>query len=168
MNGRVVNNHREKGNRMTIIEQVQELRSMTVNQLRDKYEEVFEESTTARNKDYLWKKIAWRIQELQYGGLSERAKRRAKEIANEHDIRVRPPRGALKYFDDVKNPKRNLPVLGTVLKREYKGAVIEVEVLKDGFRYGDQIFKSLSAIAKDITGTHRSGPAFFGLRENSK
>ena len=53
----------------TIIEQIQELRSMTVNQLRDKYEEVFGESSNARNKDYLWKRIAWKIQELQYGGL---------------------------------------------------------------------------------------------------
>jgi hypothetical protein len=153
---------------VTIIEKIQELRGMTVNQLREKYEEVFGASTTARNKDYLWKKIAWRLQELEYGGLSERAKRRAQEIANEHDIRVRPPRGAFKKIDDAKKQKRksdeHLPAPGTVLKREYKGEAIAVEVLEEGFRYGDQIFKSLSAIAKDITGTHRSGPAFFGLR----
>ncbi len=55
-----------------------------------------------------------------------------------------------------------------MLKREFKGTAIEVEVLEDGFRYGDQVFKSLSAIAKEISGTHRSGPAFFGLRENRK
>ncbi len=159
---------------MTIIEQIQELRGMTVNQLREKYEEVFEESTTARNKQYLWKKIAWRIQELQYGGLSERAKRRAEEIADEHDIRSRPPLGAFKEFDrpgkQERKPKKDnqLPAPGTVLTREYKGTPIEVEVLEEGFRHEDRIFKSLSAIAKDITGSHRSGPAFFGLRENKK
>ena len=149
---------------MTIIEQIQELRGMTVNQLRERYEEVFEESTTARNKDWLWKRIAWKIQELEYGGLSERAKRRAKEIADEQDIRVRPPR----EYDDAKKPrvktKDILPAPGTILKREFKGAAIEVEVLEEGFRYGDQIFKSLSAIAKEVSGTHRSGPAFFGLK----
>ena len=155
---------------MTIIEQIQELRGMTVNQLREKYEEVFEESTTARNKDYLWKKIAWKIQELEYGGLSERAKRRAREIANERDIRKRLPRGTWKELDrtDKPKPKTNLPALGAVLSREYRGAPVEVEVLEEGFRYKDRVFRSLSAVAKDITGSHCSGPAFFGLRDNSK
>jgi peptidoglycan/xylan/chitin deacetylase (PgdA/CDA1 family) len=155
---------------MTIIEQIQELRVMTVNQLRERYKEVFDESTTARNKDYLWKKIAWGIQEKEYGGLTERAKRRAKEITNEQDIRVRPPRGAFKENDDYGRPrtKANLPAPGTILTREYKGISIEVEVLEEGFLYATQVYKSLSAIAKDITGTHRSGPAFFNLREIRK
>ena len=156
----------------TIVEQIQELRQMTVSQLREKYEEVFGEPTTARNKDYLWKKIAWRIQELEYGGLSERAKRRAKEIANEHDIRIRPPRGAFQEFSQASNPKakkRNqLPAVGTIVTKEYKGKTIEVEVLKKGFRFEGRVFNSLSAVAREITGTHWNGWSFFGLNGDAK
>jgi len=137
---------------------------MTVKQLQEKYEEVFEESTSARNKDYLWKKIAWRIQELQYGGLSEQAKKRAGEIADEHDIRVRPPRGLFKESQKSKKPERTLPAPGTMLTRKYKGDVIEVEVLENGFRLGSKVFRSLSAIAKEVTGTHWNGWSFFGLK----
>jgi hypothetical protein len=156
----------------TIIEQIQALRMMSVNQLREKYEEVFGESTTARNKDYLWKKIAWRIQELEYGGLSEQAKRRAREIANEHDIRFRPPRGSFREFCRSNKPKAqrcsHLPAPGTVLTRKYKGSTIEVEVLEKGFRFDDRVFRSLSAIARQITGTHWNGLLFFGVKRQSK
>jgi hypothetical protein len=144
---------------------------MTVSELQKKYEEVFKEPTTARNKQYLWKKIAWRIQELKYGGLSERAKRRAREIADEHDIRIRPPRGAFRELDKTENVKRNypkgngLPAAGTILTRDYKGQVIEVEVLEKGFRFGNQVYRSLSAIAREITGTHWNGKVFFGIKK---
>ncbi len=152
----------------TIVEQIQELRQMTVNQLRGKYEEVFGETTSARNKDYLWKKIAWRIQELEYGGLSERAKKRAREIANEHDIRVRPPRGTFNEFNQPNMSKvqknNRLPAVGTILTKEYKGKTIEVEVLKKGFRFNGTGYRSLSGIAREVTGTHWSGNAFFGLK----
>jgi len=154
----------------TIVEQIQELRQMTVNQLREKYEEVFGESSNARNKDYLWKRIAWKIQELQYGGLSERAKRRAEEIADEHDIRMRPPREVLKEFDRSSKPvpRRNkrLPTVGTILTKEYKGETIGVEVLTKGFRFKGRVFNSLSAIAREITGTHWNGWHFFNLKGN--
>jgi hypothetical protein len=139
---------------------------MTVSQLREKYEEVFGEPTTARNKDFLWKKIAWRIQELEYGGLSERAKQRAREIADEQDIRVRPPRGYLKdlTMSGKKKAKSHLPVPGTILTREYKGEEIRVEVLEAGFRYDGQVYRSLSAVARRVTGSHWNGRLFFNLK----
>lgn len=155
----------------SIIQQIQQLRSMTVSQLREKYEDVFGESTTARNKDYLWKKIAWRIQELEYGGLSERAKQRAREIADEHDIRVRPPKGYLKEITGSSQlkakAKNRLPAPGTVLTREYKGEQIRVEVLEKGFRFDGQPYRSLSAIAREVTGTHWNGRLFFGVKKAS-
>jgi len=147
-----------------IIREIQKLRSMTVKQLQEKYEEVFEESTSARNKDYIWKKIAWRIQELKYGGLSERAKKQAEEIADEHDIRARSPGGFVKESGKQKKAGRTLPAPGTMLTRKYKGTVIEVEVLENGFRLENQIFRSLSAIAREVTGTHWNGWNFFGLK----
>jgi hypothetical protein len=142
---------------------------MTVNQLREKYEEVFGESTSARNKDYLWKKIAWRIQEMEYGGLSGRAKQRAMEIADEHDIRIRPPKEAFQEFSRSSKPKtrkdcNRLPAVGTILTKEYKGRTIAVEVLKKGFRFNGQVFNSLSAIAREVTGSHWNGWQFFNFK----
>ena len=62
--------------------------------LRETYHEVFGEETRSRHKEFLWKRIAWRLQANEEGDLSERAKRRAAELANDADIRVRVPAGA--------------------------------------------------------------------------
>ena len=56
-----------------------------------------------------------------------------------------------------------LPAVGTILTREFKGKTIEVKVTADGFEYGDQTFKSISAVARRITGYMISGPVFFKL-----
>jgi hypothetical protein len=66
---------------------------MTVGELRERYRAVFGEETRSGNKDFLRKRIGWRIQALAEGGLSERAHRRAEELANDADLRIRPPRG---------------------------------------------------------------------------
>src|SRR5687768_12311828 len=68
------------------------LRNMTVGQLRDRYAEVFGEPTRSGNKDFLFKRVAWRIQSLADGGLSERARRRAEELARDADVRTTIPR----------------------------------------------------------------------------
>lgn len=81
----------------TISSRVAALRRMTPAQLRDKYAEVFGEPTRSGNKDFLIKRLAWRIQSLAEGGLSERARRRAAELARDADIRTslpRPPKSA--------------------------------------------------------------------------
>lgn len=75
----------------TIEQQIAELSRMTVGQLKQKYIEVFGEETHSNNRQFLFRRIAWRIQALAEGGLSERARRRALEIANDADIRVRAP-----------------------------------------------------------------------------
>jgi len=159
----------------TIAAQINALRRMTVGELREKYREVYGEETRSGNRDWLWKRVAWRIQEIEYGGLSERAKRRAGELANELDIRSRVPRGV---FGDAPDGTRNtvrarvyemasrdrrLPMPGTVINREYKGNIHQVKVLDDGFEYEGRVFKSLSAITKEITGSHWNGFKFFNL-----
>jgi len=77
-----------------IEKQIAALRDMTLADLRETYHEVFGEETRSRHKDFLRKRIAWRLQANEEGDLSERAKRRAAEIANDADIRVRVPPGA--------------------------------------------------------------------------
>jgi len=159
----------------SITRQVAELREMTIPELQAKYREVFGEETFSHHKRHLWRKIAWRIQELAEGGLSERARARARELANEADVRVRPPRekgGALDELDSggsravrtrlgLRDPR--LPVAGTILERDYKGRVIEVGVLDKGFEYEGRTYRSLSGIALEVTGSRWNGFHFFGL-----
>ena len=154
----------------TLATQINALRRMTVTELRTKYREVYGEGTRSGNKDWLWKRIAWRIQELAYGGLSERVKHRAAEIANEADIRMRVPRdafdaalaGANKFTGTLPRDKR-IPPQGTVMNREFKGESHAVKVVDKGFEYNGRLYKSLSAVARAITGQHWNGFMFFNL-----
>ena len=156
---------------VSITQQIRELEDMTVPELKEKYREVFGEETRAHHKRHLFRKIAWRIQANAEGGLSERALARAREIANESDIRVRPPKGFLDggatAAPTVSRRLRDarLPVAGTVLERDYKGHTVRVKVLKEGFEYDGQVYRSLSAIAREVTGTNWNGLLFFGLRQ---
>ncbi len=70
--------------------EIDELRGMTVGQLREKHLGVFGEESRSNHKQFLFRRIAWRIQALAEGGLSERARRRALEIANDADLRIQP------------------------------------------------------------------------------
>jgi hypothetical protein len=157
---------------LNITKEIEILKGLTVNMLRERYLDVFEEETTARNKDFLIKRIAWRIQANGEGGLSDRARRRAKMIANEADLRIRAPKDMLKNFapapartaiHTISNNSR-LPMPGTVLTRIYKDKQIVVTILPDGFEYEYKVYRSLSAVAKEITGTQWNGYTFFKLK----
>ena len=76
---------------LNVAKEIAALKSMTVGQLREKYQTVFGEPTQAGNKDWLFKRIAWRIQSLAEGDLSERALRRAEFLARDADLRRRSP-----------------------------------------------------------------------------
>ena len=158
--------------------EVAALKRLAAGALRDKYAEVFGEATTTGNKTWLVRRIAWRLQALAEGDLSERAKARAGELARDADLRVIPPRetparpaaergrvatGAIpKTATDDR-----LPPPGSVLTRKYKGGVVQVKVLRDGFAYAGGVYASLSAVAKAVTGSHRNGFLFFGLSKGA-
>ena len=164
-----------KGGSTPSIEQtVAALGRMTVGQLREKYLEVFGEPSRSGNRDFLFKRIAWRIQSLAEGTLSERAKRRAEELARDADLRTtlpRPPKAqpeARAQAVTLPAPRAvtshdRLPLPGTVLTRTYRGRRVEVKVLPQGFEYEGQVYRSLSAVAKAVTGSHWNGLLFFGL-----
>ena len=145
---------------MNIEVEVSKMMLMTVSELREKFREVFGEDTNTRNKRWLTKRIAWRIQANALGGLSERAKFRAAVLANDADVRILPPRNqpTLQFA-----PRANVSALaaGTEITRMYKGRLLVVGVAEDGFVFEGQRFKSLSAVTKHITGSHCSGQAFF-------
>ncbi|MCL6547116.1 MAG: DUF2924 domain-containing protein, partial [Bryobacteraceae bacterium] len=96
--GRVVNAMQDETTR--IHEEIESLRQMTTAQLKEKHREVFGEETRSNHKQFLFRRIAWRIQANAWGGLSERARRRALEIANDADLRIRAPKNFLKEEPD--------------------------------------------------------------------
>jgi hypothetical protein len=149
------------------------LRCLTVDKLRAKYADVFGEATRSRHKEYLIKRIIWRMQANEEGGLSERARQRAMELANDADLRLTAPRqpklspGAEERTKSVAatlSISRDL-LPGTTLKRYYKGRPVRVTVLDDGFEFEGNRYKSLTAVTKVITGKHWNGYHFFGLRQ---
>jgi len=153
---------------VNVAKELAALEVMKVTQLRAKYAQVFGEETRVGNKAWLVKRIIWRLQALGEGDLSERARRRAAELAQDADLRLSPPRQKQTALASVqKNGKASapangfLPLPGTILTRWYKGQTLKVQVLRYGFEYDGQVYNSLSAVAKAITGSHTSGHLFF-------
>lgn len=152
------------------------LQKTPVPQLRQRYAEVFGEPTRSNNKQYLVKRIIWRMQALEEGDLSERARRRAADLARDADLRVRPPitpsgdadPGAVATAPFRVSADQRLPMPGTLLTREYKGQTIQVRVLRQGFEFDGEIYRSLSAVARKITGSHWNGWLFFGMAQPGK
>jgi hypothetical protein len=154
---------------MTGIErEVGKLLKLPVARLREKYAEAFGEPTRTGNKAWLVKRIAWRLQALAEGDLTERARRRAAELANDADLRVIPPKpkatpDATAGEERLVAADPRLPPPGSILTRPYKGGVVQVQVLTVGFEYDGETFPSLSAVAKKVTGSHCNGFHFFRL-----
>ncbi|MBU4273311.1 MAG: DUF2924 domain-containing protein [Planctomycetes bacterium] len=150
------------------------LQRMSVNELRMRYVEVFGEATNTRHKDWLIKRVIWRMQALAEGDLTERARRRAEELANDADLRCKPPRAPSATTElaqtSTRKPATNgdsrIPLPATIITRVYKGETLQVRVLPAGFEYEGEVYKSLSAVAKKITGTHCNGYLFFNLTKD--
>jgi hypothetical protein len=157
------------------------LKKMKAKALREKYRELFGEESRSGNRQWLFRRCAWRIQSLAEGELSERALHRARQLARDVDIRMMPPA----ELDDVasdctpalnmtafpriqRNLDARLPMPGTKLTRVFKGHKYQVEVLDNGFEYDGEKYRSLSAVAHTITGSHWNGYLFFGLNDPNK
>jgi len=176
----VVDASREAENRSyTMVQNVEievaALRRMSPAELREKYLAVFGEPSRSGNKDFLLKRISWRMQSLAEGSLSERAKQRAAELGRDADIRMtmpRPPQttpGASQRVRPVPATRsERVPMPGTVLARKYRGRLIEVTVLPKGFEWDGRVYRSLSAVAQAVTGAHWNGHLFFGLKDGDK
>jgi hypothetical protein len=152
---------------LNILNEIAALERLTVGQLRQRFAELFGEATPASNRTWLIKRIAWRLQALAEGDLSERARRRAAELAQDADLRLNPPRSQTTTVtppEPVSVPAPidpRLPPPGTILTRPYKGQQLHVQVLTEGFAFAGNVYASLSAVAKAITGTHTNGYHFF-------
>jgi hypothetical protein len=156
-----------------VLMEIENLRRASLAGLRQKFREVFQEETRSRHREHLFRRIAWRLQALAEGDLSERARGRAHQIAQDAGLRiVAPPdffavdgeRVQTTPSDRNRVPRDSrLPLPGVLLSRKWKGRTILVEVMAKGFRYENRPYASLSAIAVAVTGTRWNGLAFFGL-----
>jgi hypothetical protein len=165
---------------VSVVAEIQALRQMTVAELRARWTELYGAEPRSRNKDYLWRRLAWKVQERAYGGHSEAARARLAELASEVSLgvlRVRPPKGfdpdaLAAKAEQAGTAKRTrdprLPRPGTVLVRPYRGRELRVRVLESGFEWEGRRFSSLTETAQAITGQHWNGRLFFGLTPRSR
>lgn len=143
------------------------LKKMTVAELKTEYKRVVGEDARSFNRLFLTKRIAWRIQVNQYGDLSSRIKRKMEELADENDVRIKAPSGAFpndnEILSNINGKDHRLPPVGSMVTRNYKGKNIQALILENGFEYDGEYYKSLSAIARHITGSRWNGYKFFEL-----
>lgn len=136
-----------------LIAQISNLKDLSTEALRAKWRELYNNEPPAFNRTYLETRLAYRIQELAYGGIPKDTRKRIRALKEELlDNKVKPRIDSLR------------PPIGAVLVREHKGIEHRVRVLANGFEYQGCMYKSLSAIARHIAGCNWNGPEFFGLR----
>ena len=131
------------------------LKAMTTPDLKAQWRELFGAEPPLYNRKFLESRLAYRIQELAYGGLKPKTVRRLERLGEELDGGKRDTR---RIRADLK------PIAGTRLIREWQGVEHAVTVTADGFEWQGRPYKSLSAIARAITGTRWNGLVFFGLK----
>jgi Protein of unknown function (DUF2924) len=151
--------------------QIEALRNLKTSELRTRYGDLFGEASPSFNRAHLFRRIAWRLQAEAEGELSERARRRAADLANDSDVRLRAPHSFWREIEgrtEAPNRDPRLPPAGTVLERVYQGQILRVTVLANGFEYHGKCYASLSAIAHRVTGTRWNGFHFFGLKQEWK
>ena len=156
------------------------LEDLTTRQLRERYEDVFGEAARSSNRRWLQRRVAWRIQMLAEGDLAartvERVREKAQTLARDADLRVRPPAGPVEYHGPERTVSAAMPAgrdervppPGAVLVREFKGREHRVTVRADGFEYRGDTYRSLSAVAHAISGSHWNGFHFFGLGKRTR
>ena len=154
----------------SMLSEINRLRQMTVAELQAEWLRLYGEPSRSRNRDFLWRRLAWRVQELAHGGLSDRARARIDELAPDTFVRARVPATAPQMPASAtesrqRRPVRDLrlPTPGSVITKQWRGREIEVVVRDDGFEWDGQLFTSLSAVARAVTGARWNGHLFFGL-----
>lgn len=148
-----------------IVSEIARLASASTEQLVERYREIFGREPRSQKRDDLWKRISWRLQEIATGGMSGVAKRRLAELQAEIKF---PGVDAQTIGSKRAGSKQQSLLPGMVLVRDWRGVRYECRVEDDGFVLGDKRFKSLSAVARHITGQAWSGALFFGLKSRSK
>jgi Protein of unknown function (DUF2924) len=138
-----------------VLTRVAALKTLPIPQLKQQWRDLFETEPPPYNRRFLEHRLAYRIQELAYGGLKPETIKRLKAIAQDLDGGDPARR---------RRPAKDRPIAGTRLIREYQGVEHSVTVRNEDFEYQGRPYKSLSAIARTVTGTRWNGLVFFGLK----
>ena len=150
----------------SVLRQVAELQGLPYPELTNRWRALFGTEPPNYSRPMMVRRLAYRVQELAHGGLSDWAK---EELARQIEGERLDEDGPAAARKARKQRTKNLPVAGTRLVREWAGTRHEVTILRGGrFEYHGQPFRSLTAIARQVTGSHRNGPAFFGLRDSTR
>ena len=139
----------------SVLTRVAALKTLPIPQLKQQWRDLFESEPPPYNRRFLEHRLAYRIQELAYGGLKPETVKRLEALA--------------KQFDETDPKKRRIksdprPIAGTRLIREWQGVEHTVTVLDDGYEWQGRRYKNLSPIANAITGSRWNGWVFFGLK----
>jgi len=150
----------------TELEEIMELKDKSLLELKARYKELYgSETAPSSNKVYLWRKIAYKLQEIEHGGLSDQAQGKIEEFIQKYDpVNNKTLRPSNNSDNNGKLSRdKRLPIPGTIITKEYKGTSLEVKILEKGFEYNNKQYRSLTAIAKEVTSAHWNGYLFFGL-----
>ena len=148
-----------------VLKQITDLERLTHAQLKERGGDLYGTEPSASNRALLIKRLAYRIQELAFGGVSDTTRVKLRDHIDNDRLDTDAARDAR-----LKRRRRQdgMPVRGTRLIREWRGKRYEVTVVDGGFEFAGCRYRSLTAVTKVITGTHWNGPAFFGLRKPAK
>lgn len=147
-----------------MVTEIARLRALDVTQLTAEYERLFGKPPRVKNKEALWKRVAWKLQEARAGGLSESAKSRLEQLIGEIDLPLGESRRSVSGVITPTRAARNDQLaIGSTITRVWKGRTLEVRVIDAGFEWNGVPYRSLSAVAHAVTGAHWNGKLFFGL-----
>jgi hypothetical protein len=151
--------------------EIERLRRIKVKELKSRYRELFGEESRSSNRAHLFRRLAWRLQAGSEGMLSEHARQRAAELADDAELRRRAPRSFWRTLElpTSSGTQRDsrLPPVGSMLTRLYQQRIVTVQVTEAGFEHDGKTYASLSAIAYRVTGTRWNGFLFFGLQNRA-
>jgi len=153
----------------TVNTKIATLKNKSIPELQKDFEALLDgQKASSDNKIYLVRRISYRLQELKYGRLSQKAQNRLKELIGLYDPvnnKAVRPKVSLETQARIKNRGRDtrLPIPGTIITKDYRGKKYQVKILESGFEFEDKVYKHLTAVAEKITGAHWNGYNFFNL-----
>jgi hypothetical protein len=145
----------------SVVAQLADIQTLPTPALKARWRELYDTEPPSGSRSYLVRRLSHRVQELAYGGVSDATRARLRKHIEEVGL---VSEGADPDRTAQRRGRKGQPVAGTTFTREWHGERHEVTAIDGGFEYRGRKFRSLSAIAKAITGAHWSGNLFFGLR----
>ena len=156
----------------SILSEIRRIQGLPVSALQAEWTRLYDgEPCRSRNKAYLVRRLCWRIQELQLGGLSDATRTRLRELAPNRFTRRSLPSGFDPTVDAAPRPKpvavtrdARLPAFGTVISRRWRDRDLRLLVRQDGgFELDGKVYGSLSEAARGATGSKWNGWLFWNV-----